>query len=154
MKLRDWIVNYSKGNNLGCFWHLFYMRSRTNSELLRNVLTLFISRIAHKRGGYIGKETVIHARPILPHGLHGIYISRFAEIGKDCWIYQNVTIGEVNRSAPKIGNNCLIGAGAVIVGNITIGNNVKIGAGAVINKSIPDDCTVVTQQPRIIERKH
>ena len=47
-------------------------------------------------------------------------------------IYQNVTIGEVDRRAPQIGCNCLIGAGAVIVGGVKIGDNVRIGAGAVV----------------------
>lgn len=153
MSLRDWIVEYSKGNNLGFFWRLFNIRSRAHSKLLRNVLTFIISRTAHRRGGYIGKEAVIKGIPVLPHGLHGIYISRFAEIGKNCLIYQNVTIGEINRSAPKIGDECLIGAGAVIIGNITIGNNVKIGAGVVVHTDIPDYSTVVAQPPRIIERK-
>ena len=154
MKLRNWVVSYSKGNNLGFFWKLFSIRSRVRNGFLRNILTLHISRTAHRHGGYIGKETIIHGIPVLPHGLHGVYISRFAEIGNGCWIYQNVTIGEVNRLAPKIGDNCLIGAGAVIIGNVTIGNNVKIGAGAVINTDIPDFCTVVAQPPRIIERKN
>lgn len=74
-------------------------------------------------------------------------------IGKDCWIYQNVTIGESNRKAPVIGDGCLIGAGAVIVGDVRIGNHVKIGAGAVVNIDIADGCTVVAQPPRIMEKR-
>ncbi len=91
--------------------------------------------------------------PVLPHGLHGVFISRYAKIGRDCWIYQNVTIGEVDRAAPEIGDRCLIGAGAVIVGGIKIGNNVKIGAGAAVSADIPDGCTVVAQPPRVMERR-
>lgn len=109
-----------------------------------------ISRCAHRHGGYIGPDTVFNDIPMLPHGLHGIFVSRFAVIGKNCCIYQNVTIGEVNRKAPAIGNNCLIGAGAIIIGDIKIGNNVKIGAGAVVTSNIPDNCTVVSQPARII----
>lgn len=52
-----------------------------------------------------------------------------------------------------IGDNCFIGARAVIIGNIKIGNNVKIGAGAVVNTNIRDHCTVVPQPIRIIESK-
>ena len=61
-----------------------------------------------------------------------------------------MTIGEVDRKAPVIGDDCLIGAGAVILGGIQIGNHVKIGAGAVVCKDVPDGCTVVSQEPRII----
>lgn len=85
--------------------------------------------------------------------MQGIFISRYAEIGKNCWIYQNVTIGEINKKAPVIGDNCLIGAGAILIGDIRIGNNVFIGAGAVVNSNVPDNCTVVSQPMRMIERK-
>ena len=61
-----------------------------------------------------------------------------------------MAIGEVNGKAPVIGDNCLIGAGAVVIGDIKVGNNVKIGAGAVVNKDVPDGCTVVPQPMRII----
>ena len=54
--------------------------------------------------------------------------------------------------APAIGDNCLIGAGAVIVGDITIGSNVKIGAGAVVSSDVPDNCTVVSQPMRILPK--
>ncbi len=150
MRARDWLVHYSAGNTLGLYWFLFRRREKTKYRILQNLLTLVLNRIAHRHGGYIGKETIIHGKLILPHGLHGIYISRFAEIGEGCRIYQNVTIGEIERSAPKIGHGCLIGAGAIIIGGITIGDHVKIGAGAVVNTDIPENCTVVAQHPRII----
>ncbi len=68
-------------------------------------------------------------------------------------IYQNVTIGEVNKKAPVIGDNCLIGAGAVIIGGVKIGSHVKVGAGAVVSTDIPDGCTVVSQAVRMIGEK-
>ena len=64
-----------------------------------------------------------------------------------------MTIGEVNGKGPVIGDGCLIGAGAVIVGNIRIGNDVKRGAGAVVSMDIEENYTVVAQPPHIIERK-
>lgn len=57
------------------------------------------------------------------------------------------------RGAPTIGNNCLIGAGAKIIGNVRIGNNVRIGANAIVVDDIPDNCTVVMNKPRVIVRK-
>lgn len=153
MSIRRKIIDYSRGNNLRCFWRLYRLKEKVNSRLLRDILTFIMSRCAHRHGGYIGPDTVIKSNPSLPHGLHGIFISRYAEIGENCCIYQNVTIGEVDRKAPIIGDNCLIGAGAVVIGDIKIGNNVKIGAGAVVNSNVPDGCTIVSQPMRMIERK-
>lgn len=153
MAFRERLADWSKGDSLSHFWRMFAWRERAKSKLLQDVLTLFLNRSARKHGGYIGRGAVIQGTPILPHGLHGVYISRYAVVGEDCWIYQNVTIGEVDRKAPHIGSHCLIGAGAVIVGNITIGDHVKIGAGAVVSSDIPDGCTVVAQPPRILQRE-
>lgn len=125
MSVRQWLTDYSKGDDLGLFWRLFAWRSRARHRLVGDVLSFFLSRMAHQHGGYVGRDAVIQGRPVLPHGLHGIFISRYARIGEDCRIYQNVTIGEVDRKAPQIGAHCLIGAGAVLVGGIQIGDHVK-----------------------------
>lgn len=153
MDIREKITDCSLGNDLRRYWRLFRRRERTGSKFWADVLTFFLNRMAHRRGGYIGRDAKIAGVPSLPHGLHGIYISRYASIGKNCRIYQNVTIGEVSGKAPQIGDNCLIGAGAVLVGGIRVGSNVKIGAGAVVSTDIPDDCTVVSQPPRILPER-
>ena len=101
----------------------------------------------------MGNGTRFAGIPTLPHGLHGVYISRYAVIGDNCRIYQNVTIGEVDRAAPQIGDHCLIGAGVVLVGGITVGDYAKIGAGAVVCFDVPAHATVVAQQPRVIVRE-
>ena len=91
------------------------------------------------------------SRPVLEHGLNGIIISHFAEIGYNCTIYQQVTIAQNEfDEAAKIGNNVEIGAGAKIIGKVVIGNNVKIGANCIIVEDIPDNATVVLNKPRII----
>ena len=153
MDLRVLLTDYSMGDRLHSYWRWFHRRERCRSALGRRMLTFLLNRMAHKHGGYIGNGAVFGGEPVLPHGLHGVYISRYAKIGADCWIYQNVTIGEVNRVAPIIGDRCLIGAGAVIVGGVRIGNDVKIGAGAVVNCDVPDHSTVVAPPPRMITRE-
>ncbi len=152
MGIRRKVIDYSRGDNLNYFWRLYRLQKKARFRVIRDILTFLMSRSAHRHGGYIGPDTVFMGVPELPHGLHGIFVSRFAVIGEDCRIYQNVTIGEVNRKAPIIGRNCLIGAGAIVLGDIKIGENVKIGAGAVVSTDIPDNCTVVSQPIRIIER--
>ncbi len=83
----------------------------------------------------------------LPH-LNGIYIHRNVICGENCTIFQQVTIG-VNEhkydfeKAPQIGNRVYIGAGAKIIGNITIGDDVRVGANAVVTKNVPKGMTVV-----------
>ena len=151
-KIRAAIINYAKGDNLGIYWKLFAWRSRISYLPFQDILSFILFRIAHKHGGYIGRNTTFQSEPILPHGLHGIYISRYAKIGKECHIYQNAMIGSVGKKAPQIGNHCLIGAGAIIIGDVKVGDFVKIGAGAVVFTDVPSHSTVVAQPPRIIVR--
>lgn len=150
MGVRDWVRDWAKGDDLSRYWRLFYRRERTESRILRSLLTPILLRSARRHGGYIGIGAVIREPPVLPHGLHGVYISRYAAVGAGCRIYQNVTIGEVDGAAPEIGDGCLIGAGAVIVGGVKIGSHVKIGAGAVVCTDVPEGSTVVAQPARIL----
>ena len=92
--------------------------------------------------------------PKLPHGIRGIFIFHNVKVGKNSTIFHHVTIGEGNGGAPTIGDNCVISAGAKIIGEIKIGNNVKIGAGCVVEVDIPDNATVMMQKPRIIVKEN
>ena len=72
----------------------------------------------------------------------GIVISGYASFGDNCRIRNGVVVGlrHVDEPcAPQIGNNCDIGAGAKLLGNIRVGNNVAIGANAVVLTDVPDD---------------
>lgn len=94
----------------------------------------------------IPHQAIIGGGLRLPHP-YGIILHKKTNIGINCTIFQYVTIGVIEKEkiincAPKIGNYVYIGAGAKILGNITIGNNVKIGANAVVTKNVPDNCTV------------
>lgn len=83
----------------------------------------------------------------MPH-LNGIFIHNSVTIGENCTILQQVTIGANEhkidyKSAPQIGNRVYIGAGAKVIGKITIGDDVRIGANAVVTKDVPQGKTVV-----------
>jgi len=92
----------------------------------------------------------------LPHP-QNIILAGFADIGEFCTIYHNVSIAwngfkrTVPRS-PKIGGSVLIGAGAILAGDITIGSDVLIGAGAVVSRSVPDHSRVTSARPEISPR--
>ncbi len=103
----------------------------------------------------IHPAAVIGRRFFIDHGM-GVVIGETAEIGDDVLMYHQVTLGgttlEKGKRHPTIGNNVLIGMGAKIVGAITVGDNCRIGANAVVNKNIPDNCTVVGVPGRIVTR--
>ena len=67
MNLRERIMDYSHGNDLRLYWRLFRLRDRLRGRILPDILTFFLNRMAHKRGGYIGRGAVIAAVPSLPH---------------------------------------------------------------------------------------
>ena len=88
----------------------------------------------------------IGKRLFIDHGM-GVVIGETSVIGDDCTLYQGVTLGGTGKEKckrhPTLGNNVTVGAGAKILGGITVGNNCKIGADSVVLKDVPDDCTVV-----------
>ena len=75
------------------------------------------------------------------HHFGGIIFHPSVEIGENCTIYHDVTIGDRGGygGAATIGNNVMIGAGAKIIGEITIGNNCKIGANTVVDQDMPQN---------------
>lgn len=95
-------------------------------------------------------SVVIGENTELVHGGLGCVFHEKTVIGKNCKIFQNVTIGGLpSGGVPVIGDNVLIGAGAVILGNVNIGSHVKIGANAVVLSDVPDGCTAVGVPARI-----
>jgi serine O-acetyltransferase len=86
----------------------------------------------------------------------GVVIGETAEVGNDVTIYQGVTLGgtslERGKRHPTIGDRVTIGAGAKILGPITIGAGSRIGANAVVVGSVPPDSVVVGIPGRIISR--
>ncbi len=103
-------------------------------------------RCAHKTGIEIHPAAKIGRRVCIDHG-HGIVIGETTEVGDDVMIYQGVTLGgtgkEVGKRHPTIENGVMIGAGAKVLGPITIGRNSKIAAGAVVVRDVEPNCTVV-----------
>ena len=104
----------------------------------------------------IHPSATIGERLFIDHG-EGVVIGETAIIGDDVIIYQQVTLGgtgkEQGKRHPTVKNNVIIGAGAKILGNITIGNHVRIGAGSVVVNDVPDNCTVVGVPGRIVKQK-
>lgn len=85
-------------------------------------------------------------RLFIDHGM-GIVIGETAELGDDVSIYQGVTLGGTSwaqeKRHPTIGNNVIIGAGAKVIGAITLADGVRVGSNAVVVKDVPAHTTVV-----------
>lgn len=95
----------------------------------------------------------IGRRLVIDHGM-GIVIGETAEIGDDCLIYHEVTLGGTGKDRgkrhPTLGNNVLVGNGARILGPFTVGDNARIAAGSVVLSEVPPDSTAVGVPAQIV----
>jgi serine O-acetyltransferase len=95
-------------------------------------------------------------RLVIDHGM-GLVIGETAEVGDDVTLYHQVTLGGTSLSHgkrhPTIGNGVIIGAGAKILGDITIGAGARIGANALVIKSVPPGVTMVGVAARPLDRQ-
>jgi serine O-acetyltransferase len=123
-----------------------------------NIKLYFIARlISHLARIFTGIEihpgAVIGNRFFIDHG-SGVVIGETAIIGDDCTIYHGVTLGGTfwnqGKRHPTLENRVVVGAGAKILGPITIANGAKIGSNAVVVKDIPSNATAVGIPARIV----
>lgn len=112
-------------------------------------LTRIITGIEIHPGAKIGR------RFFIDHG-EGVVIGETTVIGDDVLIYQQVTLGgtgkENGKRHPTLENNVIVGAGAKVLGNISIGENTRIGAGSVVVDDVPENSTVIGVPGRVVQR--
>lgn len=93
----------------------------------------------------------------IDHGM-GVVIGETAELGRNCHLYQGVTLGGTSRRRtkrhPTLGDNVIVGAGASLIGAISVGDNVRIGAGSVVVTNVPANATVVGVPGHIVAFHH
>jgi serine O-acetyltransferase len=125
---------------------LWRQRLRTLSRVLSN-MTRFWTGIEIHPGATIGR------RLFIDHGM-GVVIGETAVIGDDVHIYHGVTFGgktlESVKRHPTVGNRVTIGAGATLIGNITIGDGSAIGANTTVTRDVEPGSVVVGQAPRTL----
>jgi len=126
--------------------HFLWKRKLFFIARLLSQYSRFITGIEIHPGATIGK------RFFIDHGM-GVVIGETAIIGDEVLLYQGVTLGgtglEKGKRHPTIGSNVVVGAGAKVLGNITVGDNSYIGSNAVIIKDVPPNSTVVGVPGRI-----
>ncbi len=140
-----------------------YMKILRKLEYFLNTGKLRKYYYAHKLGKYKIKTGIDLDPNVAGPGLqihHGkVVVNCYSKIGANCKIMSDVTIGIANidderTKAPKIGDNCVIGSGARILGDIVVADNVTIGANAVVCKSITQKGAIVVGIPaRVIKIK-
>jgi len=131
------------------FYRIAHFLLRFNITLLPRLISQFakfITGIEIHPGARIGRGLFID------HGM-GVVIGETAIIGDNVTLYQGVTLGgtgkEKGKRHPTIGNNVVIGAGAKVLGDISIGDNSYVGANAVVIKDVPPNSTAVGVPARL-----
>lgn len=121
-------------------------------------LARLISEIARMLTGIeIHPGAKIGRRLVIDHGV-GVVIGETAVVGDDCIIFHTTTLGGVKfdpvKRHPTVGNRVLIGAGAKILGPITLGDDCRIGANAVVMHDVPAGHNVLGPVSAVVPRKH
>ena len=120
-------------------------------------LARFISTFARIITGIeIHPGAIIGRRFFIDHGM-GVVIGETSEVGDDCMIYHGVTLGgtswDKEKRHPTLMDGVIIGAGAKILGPVTLGKNVRVGSNSVVVRSIDDNETVVGIPGRVVRKK-
>lgn len=130
--------------------HFFYKANLLLIARFISQINRFLTGIEIHPGARIGKGFFID------HGM-GVVIGETTEIGENVTLYQGVTLGgtgkEKGKRHPTLGNNIVVGSGAKVLGPLQIGDNCKIGAGAVVLDDVPDNSTVVGVPGKAVVRK-
>lgn len=117
-------------------------------------LARFFSSVARMLTGIeIHPGAVIGQRFFIDHGM-GVVIGETTVIGNDCTLYHGVTLGGTSwnkgKRHPTLGNDVVVGAGAKVLGPITLQDGARVGSNAVVVKDVPGNCTVVGIPGRVI----
>lgn len=132
---------------------------RLSHWLWRHGLKLPARMVSHVARGLTGIEihpgATIGPGFFIDHGM-GVVIGETAEVGADVTLYHGVTLGGTSlakgKRHPTLGDRVVVGAGAKILGAITIGEDSRIGANAVVVKSVPPNSVVVGVPGQIVKR--
>lgn len=140
--------------HLLCFYkefrNLYYYRLKQN-DVLGNVLSQLFKLIYREPSWLVIRPRSLGPGFFVQHGV-GTNVNG-ERIGANCRVNQQVTIGFGNNDRlPRLGDNVHVGAGARVLGDLTIGDNVIVGANAVVTKDVPANCTVVGIPARIVRR--
>lgn len=154
--LRLW---YERSFNYPLYWYLRLKIQSQGGGVGKLLIISYLRHLESKKNsssgiGLYGNCCYIENPIILYHGWNNIIIARNVHIGKNVVIFQNVTIAEADKlKTTQIGDYAYLGAGCVILNNVSIGHHAKIGANAVVLCDVPPYATAVGNPARIINNK-
>ena len=137
------------------------VKALSHHRLANRLYRMRLKLLARAVSQYSRRRTGIEIHPaariapgvFIDHGM-GVVIGETAEVGEGSVIYQGVTLGGTGKQAgkrhPTVGKNCVISAGAKVLGDISIGDYAKVGAGAVVLRDVPAHATVVGVPARVV----
>lgn len=132
------------------FSHRLWLAGWRFSARLLSFIGRTLSNVDIHPGAAIGR------RFFIDHGA-GVVIGETAEIGNDVTLYHGVTLGGTSwnkgKRHPTLADGVVVGAGAKILGPITVGERVRVGANSVVVKSVPADRTVVGVPGRVVDTR-
>lgn len=115
----------------------------------------YLMKMNNKYAAFIPPTLDIPRSVTFPHGISGIFISVGAKLGENCVIFQQVTIGSntlegsKRQGSPVLEDNVFVGAGAKIIGGVTVGAGSRVAAGCALSEDVPPDSTVLPGKPVI-----
>jgi len=123
---------------------------------LRFPARFLMSAVRVFTGVEIHPGATIGRRFFIDHGV-GVVIGETAEIGDDVLLYQGVTLGGTSlargKRHPTLGHHVVVGAGAKVLGPITIGDGARVGASSVVIKDVAPQQVVVGIPARVVDRR-
>lgn len=142
----------------GSMWNLKRLCMETNNSSLKSILIGIYQAYQYENNSSIAWNSTFKGTPCLPHGVKSIFVSGDTVVGNNCVIFQQVTIGSntladsKGNGAPLIGDNCYIGAGVKIIGDVSVGDGVRIGANSVVYKDVPNNSVVLSGEQKNITK--
>jgi len=158
------IARFTYGENWDLFSflynlrHLEYYMNKPNKYLWDKLIMIYYwlnhRRKCKRLDIYVAPNSIGPGCHFVHRGFRHILFG--SKIGANCEILPMVLLGKktpgMNQKGIEVGDNCYFGTGCTILGPVKIGNNVIIGAGAVVTKDIPDNCTVVGIPAKILNK--
>lgn len=115
----------------------------------------YLMKMNNRYNAFIPPSLIIPRSVVFPHGISGVYLSVGCKLGEGCVIFQQVTIGSntlpdsKRQGSPILEDHVFVGAGARIIGAVTVGRGSRIAAGCALSEDVPPGSTVVPGKPTI-----
>ncbi|EGR1023375.1 hypothetical protein EFU34_13210 [Vibrio cholerae] len=150
----DLSTNRDSGFLCKCIFISYRIGKHTKNKIVRKFISIFHCFLSMLSNCSIPYSCQIGERVLFKHGFRGVFLSSGCIVGDECIILHNVTIGSKyldKKSSPNISEKVLIGAGAVIVGDINIGKNSKIAPNSFVDFDVDNNTLIIPVVNKIVK---